>query len=200
MSHPTTQLELLEAVMAWEPKAYIFGGFAEDALLYGRESRPHEDIDLFVLREDLDLRVEQARQLGFEEWHIRIQAVAQRPLVIGSVRDGLNLEIIVFDRAPNGRIYWELPTAEGLSRLYMPDELFAAEPSSVEGVEVRTFTPLALYQIRAGVVGLFDGMRRKDIVSQAALVNKFFRDVPEEQLQPEIEPIVGAANPILAAN
>jgi hypothetical protein len=35
------------------PQPFIYGGFAEDALLYHKPSREHEDIDVFLLRENL---------------------------------------------------------------------------------------------------------------------------------------------------
>lgn len=189
MKRPTTHLELLGRLTEWDPPIHIMGGFAEDALLHGRETRRHEDIDLVVFREDLDLRLDQSRKLGFKDFHLRIATTPSRPLVLGAIERGLNLEIIVFDRAPDGRIYWEKPTHEGPARLYLPPGAFDWAPATIEGFEIRTVSPLALYQIRLGVIDLFGGMREKDVVSQAALRRAFFEGVPEERLQPEIEPM-----------
>lgn len=185
------QLEVIEAVMKWDPPVFFFGGFSEDALLHGRASRPHEDVDVVVFRDELESRIEQARALGFEEWHVRLAAVRGRPLVIASVQDDVMLEYSVFERDADGRVHWEKPTPEGTARLHFPDDAFDTPPSRIEGVPIRTLSPLALYHIRAGVTDLFGGMRPKDEVSQAALKRRFFAGVPEAQLAPRIEPPAG---------
>ena len=183
------QLEVMRAVMAWDPPAWIMGGFAEDAVLQGKATRPHEDIDLVVLREDLETRFDQAEALGFgHPWHLRIAIERSRPLVVGSVVDGVNLEIIVFDRDEDGGVYWEKPTPEGSSRLYLPDDAFTWPTSRIEGLEVRTVSPRALYQIREGVVDLFGGMRDKDVASQRRLKDRFFRNEAQRALAPRIAP------------
>lgn len=184
------QLDTMRALMAWDPPLWIMGGFAEDALLHGRATRPHEDIDLVVLRDDLDLRLDQAEALGFgHPWHVRLARDRSRPLVIGSLLEGVNLEIVVFDR-DDGGIYWEKPTAEGSTRLYMPDDAFLWQASAIHGVEVRTVSPRMLYQVREGVTDLFGGMRPKDVVSQRGLRERFFRDVPERELVPRAAPLL----------
>lgn len=189
MSLLDRQLVTMRALMSFDPDLRIMGGFAEDALLHGRATRPHEDIDLVVLREDLDRIVDRAEALGFgDPWHLRIAVDRSRPLVFGSIVDGVNLEIIVFDRDEEGRVYWEKPTEHGFARLYLPDDAFEAAPSTLDGIEVRTVSPLALYQIRAGVVDLFGGMRPKDTVSQAALRERYFVGASEDSLSPRIIP------------
>ena len=187
MSTSPEQLELLRAVMAWEPKAWIFGGFAEDAVLHGRASRPHDDLDVLVLREDLDARLEQAAAMGYAEIHVRLMAVAGRPLVVGCWNDrGALLELGVFDRDDEGRVYWEKPTPRGTTRLYLPADAFDAPAARFEGVDVRTLSPLALHQIRAGLDDLFQGRRPKDVVAQAALRERFFQDATEAELAPRL--------------
>lgn len=184
---PQSQLELLRALMELEPKVHIFGGFAEDALLYGRQSRRHEDIDVVVFRDELDLRLDQAEALGFREWHLRMQPEPGRPLVIGSILGEMNLEYVVFDRDQDGGVSFVVPTPEGLTRVWLPEGAFDHARSSVDGVGVRTVSPLALYQIRVGVTETFGGMRPKDKVSQAKLRSTFFSGVPEEKLAPRTE-------------
>ena len=44
------------------------GGYAEDALLAGRVTRPHEDVDVIFPRDEEALRMDQLADLGFEEW------------------------------------------------------------------------------------------------------------------------------------
>jgi Aminoglycoside-2''-adenylyltransferase len=40
------QLDLIGKLAALEPALWFMGGHAEDAILAGRVTRPHEDIDL----------------------------------------------------------------------------------------------------------------------------------------------------------
>lgn len=193
MSLLARQLDAMRAVMAWEPKAWLMGGFAEDALLHGRSTRPHEDIDVVILREDLDQRLDQAEAMGHgHPWHLRMAMDRSRPLVIGSILRGVNLEFVVFDRDAEGRVYWEKPTPEGPARLYLPDDAFATPPATLDGVQVRTLSPRALYQLRAGVTDLFGGMRPKDQPPQAALRERYFAREPEELLAPLIVPAAPA--------
>ena len=81
MSEPQPSLEdclrLIEAVMAFEPSVYLFGGVAEDAMLHGSWVRPHDDIDVFRLEARRRQRIQQyvalldhavaLAQLGLEE-------------------------------------------------------------------------------------------------------------------------------------
>ena len=54
-----TQLDSVSRLMSLEPPLYLFGGFAEDAVLYGTVSRPHQDVDVLVWLDELPLRIEQ---------------------------------------------------------------------------------------------------------------------------------------------
>lgn len=186
MSAADEQVDVLRAIAAWEPAAYVFGGVAEDALLHGRMSRPHEDIDLLVLRDDLDLRLQQAAALGFDDVHLRMAAGRDRPLVLGCFRGDLNLEFGVFERDEMGRVYWEKPTPTGTARLYLPPDAFLHPPSTLQGAPVRTVSPLALYHIREGVRDLFGGMRPKDVAAQTALRQRFLRGAPQRDLVPRV--------------
>ena len=56
---------LFEALMTFEPPVYLFGGFAEDALLHGSVVRPHEDVDVLVSRDALERQLENTRSIGF---------------------------------------------------------------------------------------------------------------------------------------
>lgn len=189
MKTPPEQLALLRAVMEWQPKAWIFGGFAEDALLHGHASRPHEDVDVVVFRDELPLRLDQARALGYDQVHVRLQQQPDRPLVVGCWNeDGVLLELSIFERDDSGRAYFEKPTPDGPARLYFPEDAFRQPQTQFEGIEIRTVSALTLYHIRAGVVDLFGGMRDKDAVSQEKLRKRFFAEVPEIQLAPRIEP------------
>lgn len=178
-------LQLVREIDALDPPAWIFGGVAEDALLHGRLTRAHSDVDLCVLREHLDLRVEQARALGFDEFHLRMEGWPGSPLVFGAFRDDTLLEIVVFDRAADGRVYVDVPVSNGMKRVWLPEDTFSHPKARVEGVPTKTFSPRALHQLRSGVAETFGGFRPKDAVAQAALKRRFFPDVPEEMLEPQ---------------
>lgn len=176
--------ELIRELMRLEPKLWIFGGIAEDALLHGRLSRPHEDVDVLVFRDELDLRLDQAQALGFREFHVRMMPRSGEPLVLGAIEGDLNLEIVVFERDGEGGAYFDVPVEEGMRRVWLPPGSFDHPRSLIEGVEVRTVSPLALYHIRAGVAETFGGFRPKDRVAQAKLRKAFFAGVPEDELAP----------------
>jgi hypothetical protein len=61
------QLDLLRRMSELSPAPCVFGGYAEDALLAGAVTRPHQDVDWLLPRGELDLRLDQARSLGFAE-------------------------------------------------------------------------------------------------------------------------------------
>jgi hypothetical protein len=50
------QLELLRRMAELDPAPCIFGGYAEDALLAGTVTRPHEDVDWLLPRREFELR------------------------------------------------------------------------------------------------------------------------------------------------
>ena len=63
-----------------------------------------------------------------------------------------------------------------LLHVELSDGVFDHPPSTLGGVAVRTVSPLALYQIRAGIemAGGFGPMRPKDVAAQEALHERFF--------------------------
>ena len=79
--------------MTFEPPVYLFGGFAEDALLHGAAVRPHEDVDVLVRRDALEQQLENARAIGFELDEVRFQPIEGKPVVIGTTGGSINLEI-----------------------------------------------------------------------------------------------------------
>lgn len=74
-----TQRDLISEVMALEPPVYLFGGFAEDAVLYGKVSRPHQDVDVLIWLDQLAMRIEQVRVFGFHSFEVRFEAAPGHP-------------------------------------------------------------------------------------------------------------------------
>ena len=179
-----TQLDLIARLMLLEPPLHLFGGFAEDALLDGGVSRPHADIDVFVWLDELDLRLEQLRELGCGDAHVKFEPAQDRPLVIGVFVADAEIELVVGQRDDGGRGFFELPGRHGLRRMMLPDDAVKYPEQPLDGLLVRVLSPLTLYQVRIASGELFGGYRSKDVQAQRALRKAFFEDVPEEDLQP----------------
>ena len=182
-----TYPELLAALLTFEPPVHIFGGFAEDALLHGRTQRPHDDVDVLVGRHELDVQVENARRLGFGPFESRFEPVAGRPLALGATMASLDLEFGVYDLTEDGMVSFAMTDDEGRpARIYLSDGVLDASLAMLDGVALRTVSPLALYQIRAGItiVGGFGPPRPKDLLAQEALRERFFPTADPESLMP----------------
>jgi len=178
---------LLETLMTFEPPVHVFGGFAEDALLHGTSVRSHDDVDVLVSREELEAQLRNARAIGFSSHEVRFEPIDGMPMVIGTTNGNLDLEISVYDRTTEGIVFFHIPDQEGrLFRVDLSDGVFDYPASDLDGIALRTVSPLALYQIRAGITmaGGFGPPRPKDVTSQEALRARFFPDASPESLQP----------------
>jgi hypothetical protein len=56
MSLEEQQLQMLRRMATLDPPPCFMGGYAEDALLAGTLTRPHEDFDWLLPRRELELR------------------------------------------------------------------------------------------------------------------------------------------------
>jgi len=178
---------LLEALMTFEPSVHVFGGFAEDALLHGTSVRTHDDVDALVGREELEAQLRNARAIGFSSHEVRSEPIEGMPMVIGTTDGNLDLEISVYDRTTEGIVFFHIPDRDGrLFRVDLSDGVFDHPVSDLDGTPLRTVSPLALYQIRAGITtaGGFGPPRPKDVTSQEALRARFFPDASPESLLP----------------
>jgi len=86
---------LLETIMKLEPPVHVFGGSAEDALLYGRSVRTLDDVDVLVGREELEAQLGNARASGFSSHEVRFEPIEGMPMVIGTTDGSRDLEISV---------------------------------------------------------------------------------------------------------
>ncbi|HWL90265.1 MAG TPA: hypothetical protein VNP90_02770 [Actinomycetota bacterium] len=180
---------LLETLMTFEPPVHIFGGFAEDALLHGTSVRAHDDVDVLVGRGELDVQLGNARAISFSSTEVRFEPIEGKPMVIGTTDGTLDLEISVYDRTPEGIVFFHIPDREGrLLRIELSAGVFDHPSSELDEIALRTVSPLALYQIRAGITmaGGFGPPRPKDIATQEALRTRFFPDVAPESIQPTL--------------
>jgi hypothetical protein len=72
--------------------------------------------------------------------------------------------------------------------VYLPEDTFQYPATTLEGVAIRTISPLALYQMRAAfaVTGSFGELRANDLATQDQLRKTFFASQDEGQLMPNI--------------
>ena len=182
-------LELLGQLRLFDPPVFVFGGFAEDALLHGSVTRPHGDVDILADRTTLDQHLRDADRIGFTQFEVLFEPKEGSPLVMAASAADVNLEITVYDRTDEGGVFCWMTDADGRPvQIHLSPGTFEYPESTIDGVDVRTVSPLALYQIRAGVTaaGAFGPPRAKDVEAQEMLRARFFPLDDLRTLQPQI--------------
>ena len=193
------QLDLLGRSAALDPPVRILGGYAEDALLAGTLTRPHVDVDWIFPRSEYDLRLAQARELGFDEFDVRGESAAGRPFYLHARNGDLELEVGVVDDDEAalwltvGRLGFDIggePASAGY-RIELPHDTFEHPAAAIDGVTVWPASPLALYQLRVGIAqkGSFGELGEKQLQAMRALKARFFPELSDEDLIPRIEPL-----------
>jgi hypothetical protein len=91
------QLDLLRRMSRLDPAPYLFGGYAEDALLAGSVTRRHLDVDWLCPRRELDMRLAQARELGFTEFETWGESAPGEPFYLFAQQGELRLDLGVSD-------------------------------------------------------------------------------------------------------
>jgi hypothetical protein len=191
------QLELLRRMAALDPPPCLIGGYAEDALLAGTVTRSHVDIDWLVPRRELPLRLAQARRLGFRDFETWGESAPGEPFYLYGENGELKLELGIVDEQ-DGRVYLTIHklafdldgrAAPAGYRVRLPDGTFHHPPVEIDGIVVRTASPLALYQLRAGIASQGSFGRPSPLQQDSArrLKQKFFPGRSDTDLEPEIE-------------
>jgi hypothetical protein len=191
------QHSLLKKMSAANPQPFIMGGYAEDAILFGHETRPHSDIDWLIPRSKLEDYNRVAKDLGLPNMGVYAKRKDGVPVYVAWTDDeSFWIECVVIDTDEEGGFYLELGEllfdTTGLPpfkafRIYLPPDTFKYPQTKFEDFEIKTISPLALYQIRTGlnVYKPFGDLRDKDITAMKALKNKFFPDINEKDLIPK---------------
>jgi hypothetical protein len=181
------------------PQPFIMGGFAEDAVLYHRSTRPHEDIDWFITRDQLEAYDKVAKQLGFPKMGIYGKTSSGKPFYIAWTKDeSFWIECLIADRDEKGNLYCELAELNfdttGLPpfkpfRLFLPHDILSYSPVQFENFELKTISPLGLYQIRTGLnkYKTFGEYRDKDKKAAKGLKEVFFQHLNDKDLIPKTE-------------
>jgi hypothetical protein len=193
------QLELLRRMSELDPPPFLFGGYAEDALLAGAVTRSHLDIDWLLPRSELELRLDQARSLGFSAFESWGDAAPDEPFYVFAANGDLSIDLGITDEVDGRHMarIWKLAfkvdgreTPAGY-QFALPDETYAHPPVGLDGIELRVASPLALYQLRAGlaVKGSFGELPPAQRASLRKLRDTFFPGRSEAELTPRIEPL-----------
>jgi hypothetical protein len=189
MAEPS-YLPLVEQLAAVEPAVFVFGGIAEDALLDGSITRPHGDLDVLVGRATLDRHLANFRSIGFEDFEVLFESIPGEPIVLGASHGALSLELGVFDELEPGIASFVLPMEDGLVRFSLPDDALRHPMGSIDGVPIRTISPLALYHLRQALIvtGALGPARDKDHAAQARLRQDLLADASDADLTPRVVP------------
>ena len=183
---------------ALDPPPVFIGGYAEDALLAGSVTRPHEDFDWVFPRRELELRRSQAEQLGFTGFETWGDAAPGEPFYVYSwTPDDVRLDLGVADEEGGAlwvkvhKLYFEVDGKEAPAgfRVRLPDDTLDQAPVELDGIPIRTVSPLALYQLRVGISrqGAFGELTEKQLLSEARLRETFFPGRSEDELAPVVE-------------
>lgn len=193
------QLDLLRRMSDLSPGPCVFGGYAEDALLAGAITRPHQDVDWMVPRRELGLRLEQARSLGFTEFETWGEAAPGEPFYLYARNGDLSIDVGISDDEDGReviRVHWIAFAVDGKEapagyQIALPADTYDRPPAEIEGIEVRVVSPLALYQMRVGFAsqGSFGKLSERHRESSRRLREKFFPGHSEAELAPSIEPL-----------
>jgi hypothetical protein len=195
------QLDLIAKLAGLEPPLSFMGGYAEDAVLTGTVTRPHEDIDLIFPRGEHELRLAQLADLGFAKWETWGEAAPGVPFYLFGQNGDLKIDLGVIDEA-DGRFWMRVhrlaftvggEEAPAGYQLRLPDDLFDQPLVELAGIAMKPIPPLALYQMRAGVAhrNSFGPMSAQQLATLAQLRERFFPNRPEEELLPPSEALPG---------
>jgi hypothetical protein len=190
------QLEFLRRMSALDPPVWIMGGYAEDALLAGTVTRAHEDIDWLFPRREYELRLAQAKRLGFPEFGVWGESAPGQPFYLSADQGELRLELGIVDEEEGAlwiKVYELGFQIEGSKpaagyRVQLPDNTFQHPPVELDGISVRPISPLALYQLRVGIAGQgsFGELTEKQHRSMHLLQERFFVDRTDDELKPRV--------------
>ena len=193
------QFELLRRMATLRPAPCLIGGYAEDALLAGTVTRPHVDLDWIVPRRELAQRLAQAHELGFGKFETWGDSAPGEPFYLYGENGDLKLELGVADERDK-RLYLRIhklafdidgSQAPAGYQLQLPRDTFDHPPIQIDGVIVRTASPLALYQLRIGIAsqGSFGPLSQQQRETAERLKETFFPHRPDDELKPRIEPL-----------
>ena len=190
------QLDLLRRMAELTPAPCVMGGFAEDALLAGTPTRAHGDVDWLLPRHELDMRLVQARALGFAETETWGEAAPGEPFYLFAQSGDLKLEIGITDEEDGEillkvhKLSFEIGGKEAPAgyAVVLPPDTYAHPPVELAGIPIRVASPLALYQIRVGIAsrGSFGTLSERHRQTSRKLRDAFLAGRSDADLAPPI--------------
>jgi hypothetical protein len=172
------QLAFIREVFERKLPVRLWGGYADDALLSGRVSRLHHDVDFVAMRSDIDTLKVELRKLGYEvaEELLEKGAKPYKLLVKGK---NILADVALFDIGKDGHPIIDILYSKNKRhyKVLFSEDMFEEAGCSIEGIPVVTVSPIALIRskdayFQAGVAG----SRPKDVRGKDALMRKFFPD------------------------
>jgi hypothetical protein len=193
------QLDLLRRMAQLTPAPWVMGGYAEDALLAGTITRPHVDVDWLFPRRELDLRLAQARALGFTQFETWGEAAPGEPFYLFAQADDLKIDMGITDEADGRhvirvhRLAFDIAGREAPAgyQVVLPDHTYDHPPVDIDGIPIRVASPLALYQLRVGIAsqGSFGELSDRHREQSRRLREAFLEGRSDAELAPPIERI-----------
>jgi lincosamide nucleotidyltransferase A/C/D/E len=122
---------------------WLDGGWGVDALL-GRQTRPHQDLDLVIAREDLAVAQQTLAAAGFSHDPTAVPGLPARLLLVDADGRQVDLHPVIFDRHGNG---WQDLGADAWGA-YPAEELTAT--GVIAGRPVRCKSPTLEVRHRLG--------------------------------------------------
>jgi hypothetical protein len=182
---PIGWLPIVAELCALDSPVWVIGSIAEEALLEGSVTLEHSDIDLLVSRNDLSRHIAGIEAIGYPSPRVHFEVVPGQPLVLKAARDGMPLEIGVYDEKEPGVASFVLPTGDRLTRFILPDDTLNHPLTEIDGTSIRTVSPLALYHLREAFIltGVFGHPRGQDVAVQARLRDRLLSDATEDELR-----------------
>ena len=161
-------VRLAEALEHASVVVWLDGGWGVDALLE-RQTRGHDDLDLVVVLEQLEMLISVLRLLGYD--HAAGSAPASLVLV-DSIGRQVDVHPVTFDVARGGGVY----VMDGGSDWVYPMQGFSGT-GRVAGREVRCLTAEVQVLVHSGYE-----LTEKDHVELALLEERFGVEAPERRM------------------
>ena len=171
-------------------KVSLYGGYCEEALLNGRVTTDHHDVDALITRTDME-----AVREGFENLGCHVEEVAhpgtEETYKFLVKRGDVECDVAFIDwDEERNQPYAEADRPDGTRvKAFFDKDTFNHPLQKLGDIDVRVVSPLMQMQMRTAFVMIREGRpRQQDINKQEALRQRFYpeEDSGSEKFNPEI--------------